>query len=63
MRETRLNLASQRPTVPNVPVLTERKPRIESENLFQGKNEIIIVHQNDEYNLRITRNGKLILTK
>jgi hemin uptake protein HemP len=39
------------------------KPRIESGQLFQGNNEIVIVHQNEEYNLRITRNGKLILTK
>jgi hemin uptake protein HemP len=39
------------------------KARIESASLFQGKNEIIIVHKNEEYNLRITRNGKLILTK
>jgi hemin uptake protein HemP len=39
------------------------KPRIESDRLFQGKSEIVIVHQNEEYNLRITRNGKLILTK
>jgi hemin uptake protein HemP len=39
------------------------KPRIESHHLFQGTNEIVIVHQKEEYNLRITRNGKLILTK
>jgi hemin uptake protein HemP len=63
MRETRLNLASHRATVSNVSVLTQGKPRIESENLFQGKSAIIIVHQNEEYNLRITSNGKLILTK
>jgi hemin uptake protein HemP len=42
---------------------TSGKARIESTSLFQGKNEIIIVHKNEEYNLRITRNGKLILTK
>jgi hemin uptake protein HemP len=40
-----------------------RKPRIESHHLFQGNSEIVIVHQNEEYSLRITRNGKLILTK
>jgi hemin uptake protein HemP len=39
------------------------KPRIDSHHLFQGNNEIVIVHQKEEYNLRITRNGKLILTK
>jgi hemin uptake protein HemP len=40
-----------------------KKPRIESSHLFQGSNEVMIVHKNEEYNLRITRNGKLILTK
>jgi hemin uptake protein HemP len=40
-----------------------RKPRIESAYLFQGEREIVIVHQTKEYSLRITRNGKLILTK
>jgi hemin uptake protein HemP len=40
-----------------------KKRRIESSHLFQGSNEIMIVHKDEEYNLRITRNGKLILTK
>jgi hemin uptake protein HemP len=34
-----------------------------SENLFQGKKELLIEHRNELYQLRITRNGKLILTK
>lgn len=38
-------------------------PRIRSEQLFTGQNEIIIEHQGNEYRLRITSNGKLILTK
>jgi hemin uptake protein HemP len=41
----------------------DKKPRIESSQLFQGEREIVIVHQTKEYSLRITRNGKLILTK
>ena len=40
-----------------------KKPRIESTELFDGNSEIVIVHQKEEYSLRITRNGKLILTK
>jgi len=40
----------------------DKKPRIQSVDLFQGEREIVIVHQEKEYNLRITRNGKLILT-
>jgi hemin uptake protein HemP len=41
----------------------DKKPRVESAHLFQGEREIVIVHQTKEYSLRITRNGKLILTK
>jgi len=35
----------------------------ESGDLFQGKNELIITHAQEQYRLRITRHGKLILTK
>jgi hemin uptake protein HemP len=31
--------------------------------LFGGRKEIVIVHDGEEYRLRITRNNKLILTK
>jgi hemin uptake protein HemP len=37
--------------------------RIASEQLMAGKREIIIEHGQDEYRLRITGSGKLILTK
>jgi hemin uptake protein HemP len=36
--------------------------RIQSQALFQGGRELIIVHTGKEYVLRITRQGKLILT-
>lgn len=36
---------------------------ISSEELFNDQQEIIIVHAGEEYRLRITSNGKLILTK
>jgi hemin uptake protein HemP len=39
------------------------KIRIESSSLFRGGREVVIVHDEQEYSLRITRNGKLILTK
>ncbi|MCQ8130927.1 hemin uptake protein HemP [Methylomonas rivi] len=39
------------------------RPRISSKQLFADRNEIVIEHQGDEYRLRITSNGKLILTK
>lgn len=33
------------------------------EELLQGARELILLHDGAEYRLRITRNGKLILTK
>lgn len=36
---------------------------IPGDRLFQGSQEILIGHNGDIYRLRITRNGKLILTK
>ena len=43
-----------------------RKPglqRVSSWDLFRGARNLIIVHNGEEYRLRITRLGKLILTK
>jgi hemin uptake protein HemP len=39
-----------------------RRP-VASDALFQGLRELVILHRNDEYRLRITRAGKLILMK
>ena len=36
---------------------------ITSGALFADRQEIVIVHRGDEYRLRITKTGKLILTK
>lgn len=36
---------------------------IKSSQLFDNQNEIIIEHDGNEYRLRITSSGKLILTK
>lgn len=38
-------------------------PRLYSKNLFASANEVIIEHAGEEYRLRLTRQGKLILTK
>lgn len=38
-------------------------PMLRSDQLFQGHREILITHCNEVYRLRLTRNGKLILTK
>jgi len=50
-----------RPTTSSRPSRHRRK--IDGSVLFQGDQELVIVHGGEEYLLRITRNGKLILTK
>ncbi len=41
-----------------------REPRtIRSEDLLGGEKEVVIVHEDQLYRLRRTRNGKLILQK
>jgi hemin uptake protein HemP len=42
---------------------TAGRRTVASDDLFQGLRELVILHRNDEYRLRITRAGKLILTK
>jgi len=34
-----------------------------SEQLFRGRRHVTIEHEGEVYQLRVTRNGKLILTK
>jgi hemin uptake protein HemP len=42
------------------PVLRQR---LQSTELFGTANEVVIEHAGEEYRLRLTRQGKLILTK
>jgi hemin uptake protein HemP len=43
---------------------TRNRPiRIQLANLLEGGREAIIVHNGEDYRLRVTANGKLILTK
>jgi hemin uptake protein HemP len=55
------------PSPPNQPVdkLEPELPPVvvNSEDLMRGRQEILIRHRNDVYRLRITRNGRLILSK
>lgn len=37
--------------------------KLRSSDLFRGRKELTILHENSEYKLRLTGNGKLILTK
>lgn len=39
------------------------RSRLRSHELFRGRREIVILHAGHEYVLRITKMGKLILTK
>lgn len=48
--------------VQNVGML-DRNRRIYSDTLFSHGDEVFIQHQGEQYRLRRTRNGKLILTK
>jgi hemin uptake protein HemP len=44
-------------------VMLNRNRRIYSDSLFSHGDEVFIQHRGEQYRLRRTRNGKLILTK
>jgi hemin uptake protein HemP len=50
------------PTQAPLPVVPGTPPRVRSDELLRGRSELVIEHQGREYRLRITQNGKLILT-
>lgn len=39
------------------------RPRIDVQQLMQGRQELEIAHRGEVYRLRLTKSGKLILTK
>jgi len=39
------------------------RTRVSSDEMFRGRREVVIVHGDQEYLLRITKSDKLILTK
>jgi hemin uptake protein HemP len=43
--------------------LPPKKKRVTTTDLMQGAKEIIVLHRGEQYLLRITKSGKLILTK
>ena len=59
-----------RPTSPDRPAAAPERSepaasaprRVRSEDLLKGAVEILIEHHGREYRLRVTQNGKLILT-
>jgi hemin uptake protein HemP len=61
-------LTLSRPVQPRMLANVEDAPaatirRISSQRLLAGERELVIQHLGSEYHLRLTRNGKLILTK
>ena len=54
---------TKRPSRPRPSKDDPPRREIESDALFEGRREVIIVHDGQEYRLRRTRQGKLILTK
>jgi hemin uptake protein HemP len=56
----------QNPSEPNNPrYYTPRPPRqrVSTTDLMRGGRELVLLHEGQEYILRITKTGKLILTK
>ena len=41
----------------------DARPAIDSARLLDGHTQVTILHGNESYSLRLTKNGKLILTK
>jgi hemin uptake protein HemP/mono/diheme cytochrome c family protein len=52
-----------RPKHPGSQTLQPIRKRITTADLMQGAREIIVLHRGEQYLLRITKSGKLILTK
>jgi hemin uptake protein HemP len=48
--------------MPTPPKPAEAARKVESGALLGARRELIIVHNGREYRLRVTQNGKLILT-
>jgi hemin uptake protein HemP len=54
---------SPKPDTAEAPLSWPQRRRIMTSDLMQGAREVIIVHEGEEYILRITKTGKLLLTK
>ncbi len=58
-----MNQPEPRPEVPTDPRSAQEPVDLDTRQLFAGRSEIRIAHDNAIYRLRITRAGKLILNK
>lgn len=57
-RNPSISVATGKPLQP-----TNKPHRLKSAELLRGSREVVIEHEGDEYRLRLTSQGKLILTK
>ena len=57
----RLHMTSAKPRLVAAS-LTPAPAKVTSETLLGARKELVITHQGREYRLRVTQNGKLILT-
>jgi len=51
------------PVTPATKPISKPLKRIAVNDLLNGGREAVLLHDGDEYRLRLTSNGKLILTK
>jgi len=62
--EARMTQTAEPRPEPAAPLMVcPPRKRITTDDLMQGAQAIIVLHQGEEYQLRITKRGKLILTK
>jgi hemin uptake protein HemP len=57
------NAGDQSPPRPKRESDERQTPRILVQDLLRGRKEAILEHNGQDYRLRVTANGKLILTK
>jgi hemin uptake protein HemP len=58
-----MNSQSSSSSSPKPQGLAPAVKRVAVDDLLGGRREIILLHAGEEYRLRVTSNGKLILTK
>jgi hemin uptake protein HemP len=59
-------IRAERQSIPGKPepqLTWSLRKRVRIVDLMQGAREVILLHEGEEYVLRITKSGKLILTK
>jgi hemin uptake protein HemP len=63
MESSMAQTSASKQEAPIFPVSYQARQRLTTTDLMQGAREVILLHRGEEYVLRITKTGKLILTK